>query len=108
MAGTGRGEVKVVEWPEAEPPGEARIRQVLAVEGLDPYPWSNAPGDVYEAHHHGYDKVIYVVRGSIAFGLPDEGRRVTLRAGDRLELPAGVTHNAVVGPEGVACLEAHR
>ena len=28
--------------------------------------------------------------------------------GDRLELPAGVAHNASVGPEGVVCLEAHR
>ena len=28
--------------------------------------------------------------------------------GYRLDLPAGVEHDAVVGPEGVVCLEAHR
>ena len=33
---------------------------------------------------------------------------VDLTAGDRLELPAGTRHDAVVGPGGVACLEAHR
>jgi hypothetical protein len=32
---------------------------------------------------------------------------VPLRDGDRLDLPAGVDHDAVVGPAGVTCLEAH-
>jgi quercetin dioxygenase-like cupin family protein len=63
---------------------------------------------VYGAHDHPYHKVIYVVQGSITFGLPGEGRRVALDAGDRLELPPGVVHEAVVGPRGVVCLEAHR
>jgi uncharacterized protein YaiE (UPF0345 family) len=51
--------------------------------------------------------VIYVIRGSITFGLPDTRDKVTLNSGDRLELPAEVTHDAVVGKQGVACLEAH-
>ena len=78
----------------------------LRAEGLDPS-WSNGPGDQYGAHEHGYDKVIVVERGSIEFGLPAEGRSVGLAAGDRLELPAGTRHDAVVGPSGVTCLEAH-
>jgi hypothetical protein len=49
-----------------------------------------------------------VVKESITFGLPDFGDCVTLHTGDRFDLPAGVTHNAVVGANGVACLEAHR
>ena len=81
----------------------------LRAEGLDPGGWSNGPGDRYAAHEHGYDKVIVVERGSIRFGLPATGARpaVDLTAGDRLELPAGTRHDAVVGPDGVACLEAH-
>lgn len=63
---------------------------------------------MYAAHRHSYHKVIYVIRGSITFGLPDTGDKVTLNSGDRLELPAGVTHDAVVGKQGVVCLEAHR
>jgi hypothetical protein len=31
-----------------------------------------------------------------------------LNPGDRLDLPAGTVHDAVVGPQGVVCLEAHR
>ncbi|MGZ8438952.1 MAG: hypothetical protein ACXWXR_10505, partial [Candidatus Limnocylindrales bacterium] len=41
------------------------------------------------------------------FGLPATGRAMDLVAGDRLELPAGTTHDAAVGEDGVACLEAH-
>ena len=79
----------------------------LRAEGLDPGAWSNGPGDRYDAHEHGYDKVIVVADGSIAFGLPDRGETVRLATGDRLELPAGTRHDAVVGPAGVTCLEAH-
>jgi quercetin dioxygenase-like cupin family protein len=82
---------------------EARLRQ----EGLDPAAWSNGPGDRYAAHDHGYDKVIVVADGSIRFGLPARGEGASLGAGDRLELPAGTSHDATVGPAGVTCLEAH-
>ena len=83
--------------------GAARLR----AEGLDAAPWSNGPGDRYGPHEHGYDKVIVVERGSIEFGLPADGRAVALDTGDRLELPARTRHDAVVGPSGVTCLEAH-
>jgi uncharacterized protein YjlB len=83
--------------------GAERLRR----EGLDPGAWSNGPGDRYGAHDHPYDKVIVVDRGSIRFGLPDGGEAIDLAAGDRLELPAGTRHDAVVGPAGVTCLEAH-
>jgi len=82
---------------------EGRLRAA----GLDPGRWSNGPGDRYAAHDHAYDKVIVVERGSVRFGLGD-GRVADLAAGDRLELPAGTIHDALVGPTGVACLEAHR
>ena len=85
----------------------AGVERRLRDEGLDPSPWSNGPGDRYGAHEHGYDKVIAVERGSIRFGLPADGRTIDLVAGDRLELPAGTRHDAVVGPAGVTCLEAH-
>jgi quercetin dioxygenase-like cupin family protein len=82
---------------------EARLR----TEGLEPLRWSNGPNDRYAAHDHAYDKVIVVERGSIRFGLAP-GPMVDLEPGDRLELPAGTSHDALVGPDGVACLEAHR
>jgi uncharacterized protein YjlB len=79
----------------------------LRAAGLEPTSWSNGPNDRYAAHDHGYDKVIVVESGSIAFGLPDRAEVVELRVGDRLDLPAGTSHNALVGQDGVRCHEAH-
>ncbi len=102
-----RASIEVTPWSSTEPATEEAIRQLLAAEGLDPYSWSNGPGDTYSAHSHSYNKVIYVVRGSITFGLPGENRTVALNPGDRLDLAAGVVHDAIVGQAGVVCLEAH-
>ncbi len=79
---------------------EARLR----AEARDVYGWSNGPGERYGVHSHGYTKLLYCTRGSIDFLLAD-GRTVSLRAGDRMVLPAGTPHSAVVGPEGCACVE---
>jgi uncharacterized protein YjlB len=87
--------------------GRAELEVRLRAEGLDPGAWSNGPHDRYSAHQHGYDKVLVCAAGSIRFGLPDTGDAVELRAGDRLDLPAGTSHDAAVGPDGVTCLEAH-
>jgi hypothetical protein len=84
---------------------DARTR--LVSEGLHPSSWSNAPGDRYGAHRHDYDKVLVAAGGSIIFELPELDQRAELQAGDRLDLPAGTLHGAVVGADGVTCLEAH-
>lgn len=89
----------------ADRPADPATR--LRTEGLDAGSWSNGPGDRYGAHDHAYDKVLVVASGSIRFGLPDLDRTVELRVGDRLDLPAGTRHDAVVGGSGVTCLEAH-
>lgn len=99
---------QVTRWSGSTPPTESTLKQRCADEGLSPYSWSNGPHDVYSAHSHSYDKVIYVLRGSITFGLPELGQKLSMNAGDRLDLPAGVVHDAVVGAEGVHCLEAHK
>ena len=79
----------------------------MRVAGLQPGGWANGPRERYAVHDHSYDKVIVVERGSITFGVPASSETFALSEGDRLELPAGTGHDAVVGPEGVACLEAH-
>jgi quercetin dioxygenase-like cupin family protein len=98
----------VTPWTGSTPPTESTLRKLYADEGMSPYQWSNGPHDVYSAHSHSYNKVIYVVRGSITFGLPELGEKLTLNAGDRLDLPAGTIHDAVVGTQGVVCLEGHK
>lgn len=99
--------VRVLPWNSPEPPEKNAIRRLLDGEGLTYYAWGNDPLETYAAHTHPYHKVIYVTQGSITFHLPHTGQSLTLRPGDRLELPAGTLHSATVGVEGVECLEAH-
>jgi uncharacterized protein YjlB len=98
----------VTSWTDPAIPTQSALWQLMADEGLNPYSWSNGPFDVYSAHSHPYNKVIYVVQGSITFGLPKLGKQLILNAGDRLDLPAGSVHDAHVGAQGVVCLEAHK
>ncbi|MCC6501281.1 MAG: cupin [Anaerolineales bacterium] len=95
-------------WADPAAPTESALRRLFADEGLHPYAWSNGAHDTSAAHSHAYDKVIYVVRGSITFGLPELNQSFELHAGDRLDLPAEVAHNAQVGAQGVVCLEGHK
>ncbi len=78
----------------------------LRGEARDVYSWSNAPGDRYGRHSHAYTKVLYCLEGSIDFVLDD--RSVHLESGDRMELPAGTAHSAVVGARGVMCAEGKK
>lgn len=69
--------------------------------------WSNGPGHHYPEHRHDFDKVLLAGSGSITFRLSERRESLELRAGDRLELPAGTLHGAEVGPLGVSCIEKH-
>ena len=81
----------------------------LRTEATGCYSWSNRPGDRYAPHSHSYEKVLYCVEGSITFVVEEGGgRNVELRAGDRMALPAGTIHSAIVGSSGCTCIEGQR
>jgi quercetin dioxygenase-like cupin family protein len=86
---------------------ETDVVAAFRVEGMSPSTWSTGPGDAYARHSHTYHKVLYCLRGSIVFRL-DSGEEIALAPGDRLDLPPGTAHRAVVGPDGVTCAEAAR
>jgi quercetin dioxygenase-like cupin family protein len=100
-------ELKVTPSTGKTPPAEEEIRTELEEQQLRIYRWSNGPDDQYASHTHGYHKILYVLAGSIRFDLPTRHETLNLKTGDRLDLPSGIRHSAVVGPEGVTCLEAH-
>jgi quercetin dioxygenase-like cupin family protein len=102
-----RSEMKLARTPWSGP-GQVTDQAILdryRQEGLSAYRWGNGPGDRYGTHTHGYNKVLYCAKGSITFVA--DGDPILLEAGDRLDLPAGTPHSAIVGPEGCSCYEAH-
>lgn len=86
----------------------ADLMRRLEAEATGCSSWSNGAGDRYAAHSHAYEKVLYCVEGSITFHLEEEGLSIDLAPGDRMVLPAGTLHSAVVGPDGCACIEGRR
>jgi quercetin dioxygenase-like cupin family protein len=85
----------------------ATLEARLKAEGLEASAWSNVAGERFEERVNDFDRVVVVVEGSITYGLSGYGVGYLLTAGERLDLPANVAHNALVGPKGVTCLEAH-
>lgn len=100
------GQISIKPWTGEKPPSPDEIESFFQQEGLSPSRWSNGPGDRYGEHEHSYYKVIYCAKGSIVF--ESRGEKIELRAGDRLEIPPGTPHSAVVGPDGTTCMEASR
>jgi quercetin dioxygenase-like cupin family protein len=89
----------------------ARLDELMTAlrgEAASCYSWSNGPNDLYAPHSHPYEKVLYCVDGSITFVLEKEGRRLELKPGERMVLPAGTVHSAIVGPRGCTCIEGQR
>lgn len=86
---------------------EAAIVAVYQSAHLTPRRWSNAAGDTYAAHSHGYHKILHCLQGSITFTLSGS-ERYELGPGDRLDIEPHTPHAALVGPEGVTCIEATR
>lgn len=95
-------------WDRAESPDTATVAARLREEGVEPYAWSNGPGDRYGVHEHPYAKLLMCAAGSITFLVGPDAVAVTLTPGDGFVLPAGTLHAAVVGPTGCTCLEGHR
>jgi quercetin dioxygenase-like cupin family protein len=80
------------------------VEQKLRAEADHCYRWSNQAGAEYAVHSHRYRKILYVESGSITF-TPDGKPPIVMSAGDRLDLPAGIPHGALVGELGVTCWE---
>jgi quercetin dioxygenase-like cupin family protein len=95
-------------WDRTDPPDADTVAQRLRDEGVEPYAWSNGPGDRYAVHEHGYTKVLMCAAGSITFLVGADATPLELGPGDGFVLAAGTPHAAVVGPAGCTCLEGHR
>jgi quercetin dioxygenase-like cupin family protein len=95
-------------WGRDDAPDPSTVAERLRAEGVQPYPWSNAPGDTYPSHEHPYTKLLMCAAGSITFRIGPDGTPVELGPGDGFILPPWTLHAADVGPSGCTCLEGHR
>ena len=62
------------------------------------YEWTDKPNTEYLEHSHKGKVSFYVTKGSISMNI--DGIHTMVRAGDRMDVPVGVSHKAKVGPDG--------
>lgn len=62
------------------------------------YEWQDAAGTVYEPHAHQGRVSLFVTDGSVTFDFNGQEKEVV--AGERFDVPVGIEHSAVVGPQG--------
>src|SRR5512135_2626227 len=91
---------------DGTPPGEEEIAARMRAGGLSPHGWGNGPGGTCGWRGHGYEKVLYGVRGRIVFHTAGGG--IELGPGETMVLPPHTAHAATAGAEGVRCIEAPR
>lgn len=100
--------VQVTLWDEPRRPDEGALRARLTQAGYLVVRWQNGPAEGYRAHAHIYPELLWIVSGSITVILPADKRLLELGPGDRMEVPAGVLHGILAGPDGAAYLLATR
>lgn len=59
--------------------------------------WHDEPNTKYEEHAHKGKTAFYITKGSVTF---TSGFDKTFKEGERFDVPPGVLHTAIVGPEG--------
>ena len=76
-----------------------QLRQKLEEEGfVHIFEWNDSPNMEYEVHSHKGKVAMYILSGDVVF---DFGKKVvTLKKGDRFDVPVGEEHIAKVGPNG--------
>ena len=87
--------ITLTRWPESA--GQITINKIrarLEQEGLRPYRFEMAPGDVYGDHAHPEAEIRWVVSGRMRITVAHE--EIILEPGDRVDLAANVVHSADV------------
>lgn len=98
--------VRLTRWTGGQHPTLSIITRQMQKEGLRPFQWENTPNSRYAVRSHGYSKIVYVIDGSLEVTFPDSNQLVTLKNGDRIEIPTGIRHGINVGKNGAKCVEA--
>lgn len=98
--------IRITRWQGGQHPSTSIITRLMKKEGLRPYMWNNNANHRYAVRSHNYDKILYVLDGSMEITLPDSNQHTTLRPGDRIDIPASIRHGIIVGKSGVQCAEA--
>ena len=82
------------------------VRDAVRAEGFDPLFIEDDPGTHYTPHQHAATKLLAFISGGMEVLVADQA--YSCRAGDRLLIPGGVEHSALVHADGCAYFWAEK
>jgi hypothetical protein len=97
---TGVADYRLRPWDERLPPDEELIFARLQAEGLRPQRIAAVAGMYVQTVQPRHRVVVQVLAGSLIVLFPRTRERLTLRPGDRLDVPALVDRTFTSGPDG--------
>ena len=100
--------VRVSLWDGPGRPTEEILRARLTADGYQAVKWASEPATGYPPHAHIYPELLWLISGSLTVILTAEKRLLELVAGDRIEIPRGLSHGTMAGADGAVYLLATR
>lgn len=83
------------------------LEDQLHAEGfVHTYVWQDGPHAHYSDHTHATETAHVILEGEMTLSM--DGHAMTYRAGDRVDVPAGAVHSALMGPTGCRYLVGER
>ncbi|MDO8604689.1 MAG: hypothetical protein Q7K40_04850 [bacterium] len=75
-------------------------KEILKSEGFaNVYEWHDEPNVEYSKHEHKGKVTIFVIKGDVTF-IFKNGEEKIICSGERLDVPIGIEHSAIIGPKG--------
>lgn len=94
-------------WSKQYDSTEEELLELLKAKNIQAERWVAEGDEVFAPHSHAKDKQLWCVEGSMVFTA--NGKRISLQAGDAMDLPANTVHEAIAGfADGCICYEFPR
>lgn len=94
-------ELRKYKWSKVYEAAEEDLQQLLHTRRVEAERWVSEPNEVFAAHMHAHDMRLWCAEGSIVFTA--NGTKISLQAGDALDVPAYSAHEATAGLTGCVC-----
>ena len=93
-------------WSKVYESAEEELMAYLNNKHIAAERWKAEAFEAFSPHKHPKDKQLWCAEGSIVFLIA--GSKISLQAGDALDLPARMVHEATAGISGCVCYEFPR
>ncbi len=97
-------QLKKYRWSRDYESAEEELLQMFAAKKIVSERWTSEGDEELKPRIHALDRRLWCAEGSIIFTI--DGKKISLQAGDALDIPAYTVHSALGGFSGCAIYES--